>query len=60
MSTKSNPYCCVDADGHIWHHCVHRSLDEAIDKARSIEIPEETHTKLREVIESIINDKSNT
>ena len=34
MISKSNSFCCVDGNGHIMHHCVHRSLDEEIAKVR--------------------------
>jgi hypothetical protein len=35
VSSKANRYCCVGDNSHIWHHCIHKSLDDAIEKART-------------------------
>jgi hypothetical protein len=35
VSSKADPYCCVGSNGHIWHHCIHRSLDDVLEKART-------------------------
>ena len=37
MSTKSNPNCCVDpVTLHLWHHCVHRSIEEQAVKDKEM------------------------
>jgi hypothetical protein len=58
VSTKENPYCCVSADGHIWHHCVHRTLEEEIEKAKKrIEaLSPEKKQKLKDLIQEILNE----
>jgi len=55
VSSKADPYCCV-SNGHIIHHCIHRSIDDVVEKARATKF-KLTDAQVKD-IQDILNEAS--
>jgi len=56
VGTKENPYCCV-SDGHIIHHCIHRAIQDSLDKGRERidKLSPEDKLKLEKLINELLD-----
>jgi hypothetical protein len=59
VSSKADPYCCVSNDDHIIHHCIHRSLDDMVEKARAtkFKLTDAQAKEIQDIVDNI-NDRT--